>query len=48
MPDKKSFFTRPSVIILSVVLIAQACLLYGFARGEAIRSRVHSTDSPNS
>jgi EpsI family protein len=36
MPDKKSFFTKPPAIILSVVLIAQACLLYGFARGEAI------------
>jgi EpsI family protein len=39
MPQTKqarSFFTRPPVIILSVVLIAQACLLYGFARGEAI------------
>ena len=32
----KSLFTRPAAIILSVVLIAQACLLYGFARGEAI------------
>ncbi len=36
MLGKKSFITRPPVIILSVVLIAQACLLYGFARGEAI------------
>ena len=36
MPDKKSFFTKPPAIILSVVLIAQACLLYAFARGEAI------------
>ena len=36
MPSKTSFFTRPPVIILSVVLIAQACLLYGFSRGETI------------